>query len=257
MGAEPITRRNEDTPMDTSHSLSRFAEGIERAERHWSAHHKEPAEGPAGSGPAPTITLAREAGCPGTSLARELGARLGWPVYDHELLEHIAREMGLRVKLVESVDEKRQSWLEEAAESLSSAPGVSENAYVRYLMETVLSLGAHGRCVIVGRGAGHILPPETTLRVRLVGDRDDRVQALARRLGLSRDEAARRVEETDRERVRFVKDHFQKDPTDPHQYDLVLNTSRWSVPECADIVLAVLDRLQRRTAGREPQRAMV
>src|SRR5262249_15644401 len=209
---EPIPRRNEDTPMNLSHSLSRLAEGIERAERHWSAHHKEPAGRPE-AGPALTITLAREAGCPGTSLARELGARLGWPVYDHELLEHIAREMGLRVKLVESVDEKPQNWLEEAAGSLSSAPGVSDDAYVRYLGGTVLSLGAHGRCVIVGRGAGHLLPPEATLRVRLVGDLKDRIQALGRRLGLSHEEAARRVEETDRERVRFVKDHFQKDPT--------------------------------------------
>ena len=40
--------------------------------------------------------------------------------------------------------------------------------------------------------------------------------------------------ETDRQRQSFVKDHFLKDPADPHHYDLVLNTSTWSVSDCLE-----------------------
>ena len=113
-----------------------------------------------------TITISREAGASGTSVAAEVGARLGWPVYDNALLEEIAREMHLRTRLLESVDERRMSWLLQVAESFSQDAPVSENAYVRHLVETILSLGSHGACVIVGRGAAHILPAATTLRVR-------------------------------------------------------------------------------------------
>ncbi len=234
--------------MTTPQSLERLTEGIERAERHWAARHQGEAGGP-GAATAFSVAVAREAGCPGTSVARELGARLGWPVYDHELLEHIAREMGLRVKLVESVDERHRSWIEEAIEGFSAAPGVSEEAYVRHLVETVLALGAHGGCVIVGRGAAHVLPAATTLRVRLVGPVEDRVWAVSQRVGLPREQAARYVEETDRARTRFVRDHFGKDPADPRGYDLVLNTARWPVADCVELILAALRRLEGRAGG--------
>jgi cytidylate kinase len=229
------------------HSLERQVGALERAQRHWQEQHGD--GGPAAP-PAFTLALTREAGTPGTTVAREVGARLGWAVYDHELLQRISQEKGLRVSLLESVDERQKGWLTEAAEAFAAVPSVTENTYVRYLIETVLSLGAHGHCVIVGRGSAHILPADRTLRVRLVAHPEDRISATARRLGCPPAEAKRWVEETDRERARFIKTHFLKDPTDPLGYDLVLNTSRWSVPECADLIVQALRQLQARARGR-------
>lgn len=230
-----------------SNSLARLTEALARAQRHWRERSKETAAegGINATASAFTIALEREAGVPGTSIAHEVGRRLGWQVYDHELLERIAQEMGLRVSLLESIDERRQSWLRESLEAFASVSSVSESAYVRHLIETILSLGAHGECVIVGRGAVQILPAEATLRVRLVAPLEDRITGLAQRLGIARAEAVRQVEATDRERIRFIKDHFLKDPTDPHQYDLVLNCSRWSVAEAADLIIEALYRQQR------------
>ena len=85
--------------------------------------------------------------------------------------------------------------------------------------------GVIGDCVIVGRGAAHILPKETTLRVRLVGNLDDRIAAICRRMALTKEKAAKWLADTDHQRQTFVKDHFLKDPSDSHNYDLVLNTS--------------------------------
>jgi cytidylate kinase len=131
-------------------------------------------------------------------------------------------------------------------EQLAAVPSVSESAYVRHLIETILSLGAHGECVIVGRGAAQILPADTTLRVRLVGALEDRITTLARRLGLSREQAARKVEQMDRERRAFIRDHFQKDVTDPRGYDLVLNCFRWSVDESVELLVGALALLKHR-----------
>jgi cytidylate kinase len=169
-------------------------------------------------------------------VAAEVGKRLLWPVYDQLLLERIAQEMGLRTQLLESVDEKRKSWLLEVVEGFVST-GVSELSYVRHLTQTLLSLGVLGDCVIVGRGAAHVLPRETTLRVRLVADLDDRIAAISRRLNLTKEKATKWVADTDRQRQTFIKDHFLKDPSDPHHYDMVLNTSTWTVHDCADLIL--------------------
>jgi cytidylate kinase len=195
-----------------------------------------------------TITLAREAGTPDGELARAVGAKLGWKVYDHELLERIASEMGLRTNLLESVDEKHGSWvgdiLREAMAAVAQVPAPSEDSYACHLIETVLSLGMLGQCVIVGRGAAQLLPTETTLRVRLVAPFNQRLSHLQRELGLSRAAAERKLCEIERQRRAFVLDHFHKDPADPDNYDLLLNTARLSVDDCADMIIACLDRLQ-------------
>jgi cytidylate kinase len=200
--------------------------------------------------PAPrfTITLSREVGARGTSVARALGARLGWAVYDNEILERIAQEMKVRPRALQRVDERHASLVNELIESFGSGPRVSEGAYVRHLSATLRAVGGRGECIIVGRGAAHFLPPQTTLRVRLTATLDDRIATMSRELGVPRDQAARLVETTDRERVRFIKDYFHKDPTDPQNYDLVLNASRFSVEECAELIVEALRQLQAREA---------
>jgi cytidylate kinase len=220
--------------------LQREAETLKLAERHWEA--KANRTSPQAE-KAFTIAVAREAGASGTLVAAEVAKRLNWPIYDQLLLERIAQEMGLRTQLLESVDERRKSWLLEVVEGFASA---SELAYVRHLTQTILSLGVHGDCVIVGRGAAHILPRETTLRVRMVANLDDRIAAISRRLSLTKEKAAKWVADTDRQRHTFIKDHFLKDPVDPHHYDMVLNTSTWSENDCADLILHGLRDLENR-----------
>lgn len=225
------------TPIEV---LQHQADMLEVAQRHWRDRGEKKIEAQG-----ITVALEREAGAPGTKVASEVGRRLRWPIYDHELLERIAHEMGLRTQLVESVDERRRSWLLETVEGFVSAEGVSEMAYVRHLTQTILSLAEHGECVIVGRGGAQILPSKTTLRVRLIGDLEDRIAAVAARLDLNRDKAAKWVADTEYRRHTFIKEHFLKSPDDPRFYDLILNTSTWSVADCADLILRGIKCLEK------------
>jgi cytidylate kinase len=228
---------------------------VDRACRNWERRRHATGREATPAAPARpfTVALGRETGAGATPIAEELGRRLGWTVYDRDLVERIAEEMGLRASLLESVDERHASWLTESIQGVLTAlaPGtpVSEGGYVRHLVETVLALGAHGECIIVGRGSAHILPPETTLRVRLVASFKDRAARVAQARGVDPDAAARLLRELDRERTRFVRDHFHKDPEDVRHFDLVLNTSRIPVADCADLILATLRGMQARAAG--------
>jgi len=246
---------NQKSPSTQTRESS-LSQLVEKARRHWEARRQPGAvqrDLSFQASQAFTVALSREVGTQGTSVAKEVGRLLGWQVYDHELLEHIANEMGLRTALLKSVDERQQSWLREAIEaniaSLNTGdeePWASETSYVHYLVETMLALGAHGECVIVGRGAAFILPAETTLRVRLVSPVRERIAALSRKLGITKHEAARQVRIIDRERTDFVQDHFFKDSADPRNYDLVLNASRLSVVHCAELIVETLHRLEAR-----------
>jgi cytidylate kinase len=235
--------------MDHEVSPSRAAETLQHEWRHWEAMRKNTASRPNVGPPrhhALTIALSREAGTQETAVGQEVGKRLGWPVYDHELLERIARDMRLRQRLLESVDEKEVGWLQETFQILLAVPHASESAYVHCLIKTVLALGLHGECVIIGRGAAFILPAATTLRVRLIAPLEDRSAMITQRLGVPHKEATRQVEVLDRERNAFVQHHFFRDPADPRNYDLVLNCTRFGVVGSAKLIVDALDCLQTR-----------
>lgn len=202
--------------------------------------------------PAFTIAISRQSGARGTMTARAVGERLGWAVYDRELVERIAQDMKLQTSLLEAVDEKKVGWLREFMESFSSTTVVSDIAYLHRMIKTIAALVARGDCVLVGRGVAHILPVETTLRVRLVAPVAWRVAAMSQKLGISDEEAAAKVAAIDRQRVQFVREHFNKDTTDPSLYDLVLNVERFSVEQCVDLIVEALHRLQAAVAVKTP-----
>src|SRR4051812_32268235 len=51
------------------------------------------------------ICISREAGAGGGTIARMIGRRLDWKVYDHELLEAIAQRMEVPAEEVRGIDE--------------------------------------------------------------------------------------------------------------------------------------------------------
>jgi cytidylate kinase len=226
--------------------FERLPESLVRAIQHAEVRRTTTSSGPNTPqlSPALSVALSREVGARATEVAQEIGKRLGWAVYDHELLERLASEMNVRVGLIESVDERHVSWLQEALEQVATAQHASESSYVVPLVETVTTLATYGHCVIVGRGAAMFLPSNTVLRVRLIAPRESRIARVALRKNCDPDEAEKYVEKTDRQRIRFIKDHFHKDATDPQHYDLVINTSRVAVEDAAELIVTALQRME-------------
>lgn len=230
-----------------------LGEAFERARKHW--RRRQPGETLMLPPPAVqtgyTIALSRERGSEGSAVARAIGTRLGWAVYDRELIEKIAAETGLRRELLESIDERQAHWVADWLQSFTSPKTVTDVEFTRHLRETLLALSAHGNCVIVGRGATAVLPEDTTLRVRIVAPLDIRVERVRKELGLTKQDAAKQIRETDERRAEFVRTRFLKDVADVHQNDLMLNTARLSMTQCAELVIAALRQLEG-AAERQP-----
>jgi cytidylate kinase len=195
-----------------------------------------------------TIAISRQAGANAAAIAEAVARRLGWPLYDHELVARIAREMGYSTHLAGTVDERRPDWWRRCLQALGVPAGVSPDDYVCRLVRVLLRLAETGRCIVVGRGAAQLLPEGNTLRVWLGGPRAKRVQGIQDRFDLTPEEAARWVDATDERRAQFVRQHFLRDPDDPTGYDLMLDSTRLSAEECADLVVTVLGDLKRQAA---------
>ncbi len=229
-------------PIKTSPEL--LGGTFDRALRHWRRRPAERPNLPPGKPIPPpwTVTISRQCGSRGEAVAQEVGTRLDWPVYDRKLLEKIAETTDLRTELIESVDEKHIHWLADCLEALTGRPTVA-GRYIGHLGKVLLSLGAHGQCVIVGRGASMVLPPGTTLRVRVVAPLAERIFNTRDQLELTHREATRYVKRVDYEQTCFVKRIFHADPNDVHHYDLVINTSRFSNVACAELIVDALKKL--------------
>src|SRR5436305_10388876 len=57
-----------------------------------------------------TIALSREAGARGGTIGRRVGRKLGWPVYDKELLEYMAQEAVARQGMTDNLQGTAGDW---------------------------------------------------------------------------------------------------------------------------------------------------
>lgn len=184
----------------------------------------------------PMITLSREFGARGAEVGRLVAERLGFQFHSQELVHEIAKQARVRQQLVASLDERARDDIEQWVTELMDGGAFSPTDYLKNLTKVILSLGRHGKGVVVGRGAQYILDPKRTLRVRAVAPLDVRVRRIATRDGMSRADARSACLRVDSERTAFYHQHFERDQSDPHDYDLLLNTATLPIDACVDLV---------------------
>jgi cytidylate kinase len=186
----------------------------------------------------PTITISREFGSPGAALAEYLGARTEFEVWDKKLLKAIAEELGSDQKFIETLDERRQQAVEDAVAAFITNLNTNVN-YLHSLIRIVRTVEDHGKSIIVGRGANYICEHNNSLHVRLVAPLKHRINYYARRKNLSVEEVRKLAERKDRERTEFIRQNFQKDVSNPLDYDLIINSEKYDLEQMAKIVLSV------------------
>jgi len=192
------------------------------------------------TGYGPCLLVSRECASGGTSLACLIGERVGWHVFDREIVDEVAHSAHVRRQLIASVDERVRHGWSEFCRKLAEGEGVGRETYLHHLREVILSLGHHGEVIILGRGAKYILPAECAVSVRLRAPLEVRVRRFAERERISIERARRQVEQTDAERADFIREAFGRDVDSAEDYDLVLNMGELAVEAAADAVLAKL-----------------
>ena len=182
----------------------------------------------------PTICISRQYGARGAAMGRLVADRLGFRFYSDELIHDIAEAAHVRQQVVESLDERVQDGIAEWVAGLIKRGVFAPSDYLRNLSKVVLTLGRHGKGVIIGRGAHFLLDGNTTLRVRVIAPLDARVARVAARDGLSEADARAKVTRIDDERVAFNRQHYDADLTDPINYDIVVNAGTLGVEGAAE-----------------------
>jgi cytidylate kinase len=192
------------------------------------------------------VCISREAGAGGGAIARIVGRRLGWKVFDHELLEAIAHRMETTVDEVRTYDELAPSAIQDWLLPLREEHYAPQEAYLDHLAKLLEAIGRAGQSVLVGRGAGFLLPRESTLSVRVVAPMKVRAVRLGERMGVSPRTARRAAKDLDARRLAFDRTMHRINGADPHNYDIVLDSHSLGLDIAAEIVVRAIE------AGRPP-----
>ncbi len=185
----------------------------------------------------PVITICREPGSGGRLVARQAAEELGIDLFDREIIHELVRCARRSQKLIETLDERSLSVLQDWIATLIFEKHLWPDQYLKNLMKVIGTIGKHGHAVILGRGANFILPPTDRLSVRIVAPFDMRAHDMACEFNVTEEEASRHILKRESERKAFIKRYFHADICDPSNYDLVLNRARLSIEDTADAVI--------------------
>lgn len=218
---------------------------VERQMRNWELAQRKPvSEG--GSKTEKTdpgvfdfVTIANDVGGGGGDIGNLLGERLGWPVFDREILTAMAGNDEVRARVYHTMDERDLGWFEETMRTLVHGTAHKDD-YFHRLTETLLVLARQSHAVFVGRASDLILPKNKGLRVKIVCPYEIRVENFCKHTGATPREAGKQIERIHGERAAFIWKHFKMDILDPTRFDLLINASRFTPAQAVELIMTAM-----------------
>lgn len=204
------------------------------------------------------ITISREYGSGGGEIAARLAKRLAWQLIDHEVVVQVAQKLHVSEEEAEEHDECVESLPSRILKSLRLVHPImpvtvdipftmDSRAFHEARSQIIEGAVASGQVVIVGRGAqAHLAQRKDMLHVRIIAPLEARVAYVMSREGLDRAAAQARILQKDQERARYLETFYRRRPSDPHLYDLVLNTGILDLESAVDVIYIVLERKAKR-----------
>lgn len=194
--------------------------------------------------PYPVITISREFGARGAALAAFMGEKIGFKVWDKEILQAIADKLGSNQKYLKSLDENRRELISDAVAGFMKNVNTNVN-YIRTLNRLIHTVEYHGNAIIVGRGAKYICKNPHSFHVRIVSPLEKRAKDYAALKGMGKEKALSVINKMDAERAEFVRYYFKSDISNASDYDLVLNSGTFNPQE----MLAILTEAYEQKSG--------
>lgn len=204
-----------------------------------------------GAPPAQYVTISRESGSGGSSLARLLAAQINrqhpaaegqppWTVFDQEIVQHMLTAQDLSPALARFLPENKVS---ELTSSVGEIVGLHPNLWdlVQRTNNFLRQLALRGRCIFVGRGANFATAGVAGgIHIRLTAPVEHRDRHMARVMQCPMREASAHNRQVDAARRSYVRSVFDCDVADPLHYDLLLNTAQIGLDQAAVLVATLV-----------------
>jgi len=177
------------------------------------------------------ITISREMGTGAYKIAKDVAKKLKYTLVDGEKIAEVAASYGLTVEMMMRVDEKPPVYI--------TAEDRLQAAHLKMIELILLDFAKAGNVILYGRGSQDILKGiGNLLRVRFIAPFEERVEKFAEREWLDPDLAHEIIRKSDHQRAGFIHFYFDRNWSDPLEYDLLFNTSVLSETAIVEAIVA-------------------
>ncbi len=187
----------------------------------------------------PVITISREYGAGGRSVARGLAARLGIDFYDRDFVRITSKVSGFSEEDVmrEGEDLSRRSRFINSFLTNTSSFVNSYDTIFQAEKDVILQL-AKKPCIIVGRCSNIVLKEEgiESLNVFLFAEPEKRLKRVLELNEYGNMDPAKYLEKRDRLRKTYYRAYTDHDMGDCRDYNICLDTGLLGVEKCVDIL---------------------
>ena len=180
------------------------------------------------------ITVSRQFGSGGRTIAREVAQRLNIPCYDHEIIEKVQEDSGFTKEYINEYGENSSTGI------LTSMFGTSFGRDLVWTSQrkVICHLAHDGPCVIVGRCADHILRGKAELfKVFIHADIKKRAERIVSVYGESDVGLIKRIKEHDKRRAAYYRYYTDEEWGIAKNYDISLDSGKFGIEKCVDIIV--------------------
>lgn len=203
----------------------------------------------------PVITISRQFGSGGHEVGEKLARQLDVPFYDKALIAMAAKQSGLSEEVFAHADEKATSSLLYSMVMGNYSfgariPGLNEMPINDKLFliqsDIIKKAAAEGPCVVIGRCADYILREhDNCLNVFVHASKDDRIKRSIAKKECEERKAADFVTKKDKQRANYYNFYSNKRWDDLQNYDMTIDTSRFSIDEAVGLLMDAARKLDR------------
>ncbi len=203
----------------------------------------------------PVITISRQFGSGGHEVGERLARQLDVPFYDKALIAMAAKQSGLSEEVFAHADEKATSSLLYSMvmgnySFGARVPGINEMPINDKLFiiqsDIIKKAAAEGPCVVIGRCADYILREHgNCMNVFVHANKEDRIRRSIAKKDCEERKAADFVTKKDKQRANYYNFYSNKRWDDLQNYDITIDTSRFTLDEAVELLIDAARRLDR------------
>ena len=194
------------------------------------------------------ITISRQFGSGGHSIAKAAAERMGIAFYDNQLITEVARQSGLSEEFIRENEEyasHSNSFLYQLAMSTAGTYGYPSVYQKLYEAQTkvIQDIADKEPCIIVGRCADYILRDrKDCLHVFIHADNEHRAKRILEKYGTTDKTISQRIKDKDNRRRNYYRFHTDREWGVAANYNLALDSGALGDELCVDLICKAMGK---------------
>lgn len=187
------------------------------------------------------ITISRQFGSMGRSIAKKLSENLGIEFLDRDIVEETSKRMGLPVSMISNEEEAYKAGFLGRIYPLGvGIPSIKDEIY-EVQKNIIRDFAAKDSCIIVGRCAEHILQDyQNKLSIYIYASKEQRLMNCIEHLEMDEKTARRMIREVDEARENYHKIYIPGYESPFHGKDICINSGYFGIEGTAQIISEIV-----------------